>query len=130
MGRVNHLSMDDRPSLYAAYAAFKHWEDDSTADVDHHHRWLLKLAGKPGAVELLDIGFGRAGMLDWAKTHGHATHGVEIIPEFLARAKARGHDVRTDLSGFRDGQFDVITAVDVLEHLSQEQCVAMLGEVR
>lgn len=75
---------------------------------------------KRGALNILEIGFGDGSFLDWARGEGHNVAGTELIPECVAAAKARGHDARlaSDVS-FSDDHFDVIVALDVLEHLDQ-----------
>jgi 2-polyprenyl-3-methyl-5-hydroxy-6-metoxy-1,4-benzoquinol methylase len=123
--------MGESSRLYGDYVAFKGWEGDGAARSSGDFAALLRLSGKHPPYRLLDIGFGRGDLLDWAKIQGIQTHGLEIIPELVERARARGHDVRRgDLSAFPADLFDVVIATDVLEHLSVEQLQQMLREVR
>jgi 2-polyprenyl-3-methyl-5-hydroxy-6-metoxy-1,4-benzoquinol methylase len=117
--------------LYDDYVAFKGWEDDAPAGSPDDFAALLAFARKRPPYRLLDIGFGRGDLLDWAKSQGIETHGVEIIPELVERAKARGHRARSgELSTLPAAQFDVIVATDVLEHLTVAQLQKMLADVR
>lgn len=117
--------------LYDDYVAFKGWEGEPRDDRPEDHASLIKFAGKHGRFRLLDVGFGRGELLDWAKAQGIETYGSEIIPELVSRALDRGHAaVGGDLSQLPAGAFDVVTALDVLEHLSLEQLQQLLTQVR
>jgi 2-polyprenyl-3-methyl-5-hydroxy-6-metoxy-1,4-benzoquinol methylase len=124
--------MGEPSRLYGDYVAFKGWEgDDAVAGSPGDFAALLRLSGKLPPYSLLDVGFGRGDLLDWANAQGIETHGLEIIPELVERARARGHDARTgELSQLPADQFDVVTATDVLEHLSVEGLQSLLREVR
>jgi 2-polyprenyl-3-methyl-5-hydroxy-6-metoxy-1,4-benzoquinol methylase len=123
--------MSEAPRLYDDYIAFKGWEDDRLSTDSKDIAALLALARKPQPYRLLDVGFGRGELLDWAKSQGIETHGSEIIPELVERARSRGHGVvQGDLKQLEAGGFDVITAIDVLEHLTVEQLSALLADVR
>lgn len=69
---------------------------------------------------LCDFGC-RDGQLTRHYLPGNEVVGCEIDPEAIARARERGIDARsTDLNqplDFADGEFDVVVACEVLEHL-------------
>jgi len=69
---------------------------------------------------LCDFGC-RDGQLTRHYLSGNEVVGCEIDPEAIARARERGIDARsTDLNqplDFADGEFDVVVACEVLEHL-------------
>lgn len=70
---------------------------------------------------LLDIGFGAGTLLDVANEMGWEVHGIEVSRPAVEQAQSKGFDViHSDLkgSGFNDGFFDVVTASEILEHLS------------
>ncbi len=71
----------------------------------------------PGA--LLDVGAATVFFVNIAKRNGFAAEGVEISPYAAARAREKGLTVMTgtlsDVSAW--SQFDVITMLDVLEHV-------------
>ena len=50
-------------------------------------------AGLAKNLRILEVGFGSGRFLDWAQAQGMTTAGVEIIPECVEAARARGHDV-------------------------------------
>lgn len=122
--------MPEAPKLYDDYIAFKGWEADAPPAQSEDYAVLLSGARAGAGASLLDIGFGRGDFLDWALGQGLKTAGVEIIPELVERAAARGHDARAELAQFEAAAFDVVTAIDVLEHLTTDQLAGMLGEVR
>lgn len=71
-------------------------------------------------VRVCDFGC-RDGQLTRHYLEGNRVVGCEIDPEAIARARERGIDARsTDLNralDFADGEFDVVVACEVLEHL-------------
>jgi len=120
--------VSDSSDLYRDYVAFKGWEAESTGGAPEEYAALIAFSGLESG-RLLDIGFGRGELLDWAKERGFETAGVELIPELVDRARARGHQAVTELSELAGSEFHVITAVDVLEHLSLDQLQTLLREV-
>jgi SAM-dependent methyltransferase len=111
--------MKQAAAAYEGYADFKNWLDGNDAARPEDFTALLRLTGQGLPDRLLDFGFGQGVFLDWCKQQGISTAGVEIIPEMVERALAKGHEV-IDMATYQ-GAFQVITAIDVLEHLSVEQ---------
>ena len=109
------------PSLYDSYTAFKSWGDETAVDRPEDFAALLKDARLPDRpLDILDFGFGDGKFMDWARGAGHSVTGVEILPDMVAAALARGH--RAILASkldkaLGDARFDVITLMDVMEHL-------------
>jgi 2-polyprenyl-3-methyl-5-hydroxy-6-metoxy-1,4-benzoquinol methylase len=71
-------------------------------------------------IDVLDLGFGKGGFLELARSHFNVT-GVDINLEAVKHAKDRGHtvfleDVRK--THFKDGLFDAIYSKEVIEHLA------------
>jgi 2-polyprenyl-3-methyl-5-hydroxy-6-metoxy-1,4-benzoquinol methylase len=109
---------------YHTYESFKSWSSDPD---DSHDRFFsmevapLNLA--PGA-RMVEIGFGEGRFLDYAKRAGFEAVGIEIIPSLVERAKARGLNARigrlTDLID-QAGSFDMVTALDLIEHLATDE---------
>jgi SAM-dependent methyltransferase len=115
--------------LYDDYVAFKGWEaDDSVPDTPDLEAVIRHSGRTEGA--LLDVGFGRGELLDWARSAGFSTAGVEVVPELVDRARSRGHEAVDNISRLPPNAFDVITAIDVLEHLSREQLREFFVDVR
>lgn len=117
--------------LYEEYVQFKDWNVETDDSRNAEHEALLKLGGVVRAGAFLDIGFGRGELLDWAKAQGYVTSGLELIPELAERARGRGHRVpEGGLDELPDQSFDVITAIDVMEHLAVEDARKLLDQVR
>jgi 2-polyprenyl-3-methyl-5-hydroxy-6-metoxy-1,4-benzoquinol methylase len=112
------------PSLYDSYTDFKRWGDSADVTRPEDFAALLKDAGVPaGSLDILDFGFGDGAFMDWAKAAGHRMTGVDILPEMVAAAVARGHRaiLASDLDqAFAEQRFEVITLLDVIEHLDAE----------
>ena len=86
----------------------------------------------PPRSRLLDVGSGRGTLLERAPSPALAV-GAEIARPALADAQRRGlRVVRADLEGpylpFRDGAFDRVTCLDVIEHLFDPR--PLLAEIR
>jgi SAM-dependent methyltransferase len=84
-------------------------------------------AGKP--VKILDAGCGTGAMLDlFAKWPDVEATGADLSPEALRFSSERGHErlVSADLTDmpFPPGSFDVVTALDVLEHVPDDKTAA------
>ena len=82
--------------------------------------WFLE-SGFGRGGRLLDVGCGTGAFLARAKAAGYDVEGVDVNPEAVAEAKARGLDARlAKLEDFAKkvppASFDVVTMFDVLEH--------------
>jgi SAM-dependent methyltransferase len=81
-------------------------------------------------LDLLDIGCGAGNMIHHLSRYGRVK-GVEIDPRPVAIAQQRGYDVdqgdATQGLAYEDASFDVVTALDVIEHNQDD--AAILREV-
>jgi SAM-dependent methyltransferase len=72
-----------------------------------------------GAKTLLDVGCGRGWMLDYAESLGLNAYGLEIVPELCKDPRVRPMKSAESLPV--NAQYDIVTCLDVLEHLAPEQ---------
>ena len=82
-----------------------------------------------GSRRVLDVGCGAGNMFHHLARYGSVV-GVENNPKPLQVAVERGHDVRlapAESMPFPDGSFDLIAALDVIEHCADD--VAVLREI-
>jgi len=127
-------------NTYDTYIKWKGWESDSVPRAEPSQRDMflreLKRANAHPPGRLLEIGFGKGEMLLEAKEAGFDVVGVEIILELVHRVKEAGMEaVLADLSDSEcelealAGGFDVVVALDVLEHLDVNASKIFLGHV-
>jgi SAM-dependent methyltransferase len=86
---------------------------------------------KEDSPRILDVGCGTGANLELLGKFGEA-EGVDVSHDALAFCRARGlenvrHGAAEELP-YEDGTFDLVTALDVVEHLDDD--VAGLGEMR
>jgi methionine biosynthesis protein MetW len=115
-------------------------ENNTVCGSEDNHWWfasrtraLLNMMDRvlPGRdLRLLDIGCGAGNMIHHLSRYG-AVKGVEMDPRPVAIAHQRGYDVdRGDATqglAYEDASFDVVTALDVIEH--NEDDAAILREM-
>jgi len=86
------------------------------------------LQASPSRDSYLDIGCGRGEMLDYAHALGFQfIEGTEVVPELIARDRVRfamAHELP-----YGPNEFEVVTCLDVLEHLVPEDTVPVLREI-
>ncbi|HVL96024.1 MAG TPA: class I SAM-dependent methyltransferase [Solirubrobacteraceae bacterium] len=89
------------------------------AEVNAHRAALLaKLVGEP--LRVLDVGCGTGDFLAAGRERGWTAVGVDPIEQSGEIARGRGLDVRTSMledSGVPPGEWDVVSAFHVLEHV-------------
>jgi len=74
----------------------------------------------------LDFGYGEGGLLEVAQRRGWACYGVEISRSMLDYGSRKGWTVTSDPRGdprLVDGTFDVVTMIEVLEHVADPVCL-------
>jgi len=86
------------------------------------------LMAAPSRESFLDIGCGRGEMLDYAKELGFVhIEGTEVVPELIMRDRVRfaqAHNLP-----YEDGAFDIVSCLDVLEHLVPADTERVLCEI-
>lgn len=95
-------------------------------------RRAKKVLGVRKTGRVLDIGCGRALLLQYLKSQGWQCYGTELSESLASHVQeTSGIEVRTGAlrdMGFDEGSFDVVTAYHVLEHISNPK--ETLTEVR
>ncbi len=75
---------------------------------------------------MLDIGCGAGNMIHHLTRYGRVK-GIEVDARPVAMAQARGYDVRqgdaTRAIPFPDASFDLVTALDVIEHVDADEAI-------
>lgn len=76
--------------------------------------------------DVLDIGCGAGNMIHHLSRYGRVK-GIDVDARPVAMAQARGYDVRqgdpTDGIAFPDSSFDLVTILDVIEHIDDDEKV-------
>ncbi len=88
-------------------------------------KWLGQLR-PPSGLEILDVGCGAGNMIHHLSRYGHV-RGIEVDPRPVKIAQSRGYDVRRADAAkgipFEDASFDLVTALDVIEHVEDDAAV-------
>jgi SAM-dependent methyltransferase len=113
------------PAEYARMHALEDWYWWFVARRAAAARFLRDHAPPERPLRILDAGCGTGGMLDLFRGWPDAeATGVDLSPEALRFSHGRGHRrlVGCDLTllPFRSGSFDVVTALDVIEHVPDD----------
>lgn len=104
-------------ALYTEGDAGARWTSHRTWDRMHAPAVVAQLGSLLGAgTSVLDVGCNTGELLDYARTRGAVTAGVEYSVESRRRVAAKGHAIFASLDDVR-GTFDVVTAFDLFEHL-------------
>jgi SAM-dependent methyltransferase len=127
------MPSDFRATLYRGYVStFKSAPDLSIEPpfVWWDHKYLPLLAGVARDAPILEIGCGSGGLLAYLERRGFSNaSGIDISAEQVELARRRGVRVEQAdaLAYLRDhlSEFDVILAVDVLEHFCRGELVEL-----
>jgi 2-polyprenyl-3-methyl-5-hydroxy-6-metoxy-1,4-benzoquinol methylase len=101
---------------------FKYNIDRANRIFDYSLKYFTGNSEKP---TLLDIGCNKGFLLSVAADNNWDIYGVEIVPELIIPFKKKYREFREQIysggfednySRFREGMFDTITAIDVIEH--------------
>jgi 2-polyprenyl-3-methyl-5-hydroxy-6-metoxy-1,4-benzoquinol methylase len=121
---------------YDRYSQWKQWTSSDFLTVTAHEKLYfdgefkdLKLSG----ARVLEIGFGNGNFLRYALDRGANVSGTEFLAQSVTNAQQRGIPIyQTDLSDAlqrSSGDFDLIVAFDVFEHMASTQIVDIFGKL-
>lgn len=122
----------------SAYLEWKTWNGRpfghfSKVDEAYFRQELKKIGGSvPPFRRVLEIGFGNGSFLGFARAQGWSACGTEANPLLVDIAAREGFDARpaADLSTFAPGTFDLVIAIDVLEHIPEAAMLEFLTTVK
>lgn len=120
---------------YARMHALEDWYWWFVARREAAARFLLDHAPPERPLRILDAGCGTGGMLDHYKQWPDVeVTGVDFSPEALRFSHSRGHSRLTGgdltLLPFKTASFDVVSALDVIEHVPDDRrAVAEIARV-
>lgn len=109
------------------YADWKGWKPGDfgycAAPAQRYFGWHVDRAfagAAPAQPRVLEVGFGNGSFLGFCRQRGYDVQGVETDPELVARARRAGFTASGDLREVEPrGEFDLLCAFDVLEHLDR-----------
>lgn len=113
---------------YSYYSNFKEWKNFyqcSYVESIFYSKILNKIP--LNNVNFLDIGYGYGYLLKWASLNGAKIFGVEIQQDLLLLAREKNIKVFSDLFKIKNLNFEIITLIDVLEHLDFDQIYKYLN---
>lgn len=134
--------MKYRKLLYGTYVSSnKRYTYDAISLVNlekgrRNLRWFWRGWLPPLSSRILDLGCGGGHLLGFLKSLGYINlTGVDVSSEQVAYARqVLPNVVQSDIFMFLHkegiGQFDMITAFDVLEHLTRDEMIELLGLVK
>jgi len=113
------------PDEYARMHALEDWYWWFVARRNASARMIRDFAPPERPLRILDAGCGTGGMLDLYRTWPDAKAvGVDMSSDALGFSSGRGHarlvGGNLTLLPFRSGSFDVVTALDVIEHVPDD----------
>ena len=118
------------------YANWKGWSADKFLEVSGKQRAYFSaefsafLQRPKENFRVLELGFGNGSFMAWCKEKGWEVHGVEINEKLLTRAEGCGITSYRHVRDIPDGYvFDLVVAIDVLEHLTWDGIIALFEDV-
>lgn len=123
-GSIFVHNVPDAETLLDIYAAHAYYDlpQESVERIRQENQRRLRSLTKFGAHRtILDIGCAQGLLLDEAQAMGFQTYGTELSATNVEICLQHGHKVIKgyvqDITDISDGNFDVITCLDVIEHV-------------
>ena len=125
---------DFRKPLYQRYVSgFKTERNEQLSEsalVWYKYKYLPLLSGVKPNDAILDLGCGNGNLMQFFQRNGFINvKGIDISPEQINIAVSRGLDTYVaDVFDFlppREETFDVIFAIDVIEHFNKEEIISL-----
>jgi len=109
--------------------AFRPTFEELIAQLSYLKTWL------PDSGMAVDLGAGRGELVQLMRDHGLASIGIDSDHSVVTSAVERGLDVRlSDIDSFLDecapSTLDVVTAIQVVEHVNTDQLKSWLEKIR
>jgi len=102
--------------------------DELVSQLSYIRNWL------PDAGNAVDLGAGRGELVQIMRDQGLSSYGIDSDQSVVSAAQERGLDVRlSDIDSFLDkcspSSLDVVTAIQVVEHVNTDQLVAWFEKI-
>lgn len=128
--------MDWKEKLYERYASTQALESSESEDGPTLRAYFLKHLPENKEEKILDLGCGSGGFVGWLRALGYEkAEGVDKSKEQIELGRARGGknlilgDAREHLQK-HEGQYDLIVARDILEHVTKEEALELMRLAR
>jgi 2-polyprenyl-3-methyl-5-hydroxy-6-metoxy-1,4-benzoquinol methylase len=113
--------------MYSSYADWKGWLSEKSfftltqSEEIHFINQFKKVGIEYKDKRILDFGFGPGNLLKFFFNNNCNIEGVEIQESLLKAAKKYDLNVYASINEISNEKYDIITAIDVLEHMTIEQ---------
>jgi SAM-dependent methyltransferase len=118
-------------ALYARFFEVEDWYWWSVGTREMFRDWLVAAVAVPGAT-LLDVGCGTGAFAADLGSLGRVT-AIDLSPDAVAFTRRRGVErlcvASAEALPFAPARFDVVTAVDVIEHADDQRALGEIARV-
>ena len=135
---MSNAAPTDADGIASGYLEWKNWAAEdfgrfSASEGMYFESEFGPLLNDCSNPVLLEVGFGNGSFLGWGLSRGLECCGIEIQPELVNRAELFGLKTYPAVDDptlqLRSGEFDLVVAFDVLEHIDQSELVAYFRSV-
>lgn len=120
-------------SQYDTYIDWKEWKEELFLKYSKEVGASLQKELGPyiseGVHSILEIGFGNGEVLGWLRNKNKKVEGVEINKDLVVRANEQGIIAYENIFDVTGKIYDVIIALDVLEHIKAENLESFFRHV-